>query len=297
MTDYRSNVLEREEAVTDDTTTDSPLHVGYQSWNRDNLCVESYHDNILYYTSRWDALCPYVDVTPEMLAMAKKPFIVYAVPPESAYGVPINDKYGLVHVAAPDFWTEPRRQRKFKELEKLCRSLTVTESVVPGAHLSFDDVYEMGGIHFENYYIHSDEVEGFIDYIQHLDVLIIRAFAENGDLVLTDVSVLLPERSQVYGSFCQWNPAYKKYSPGIFACLLASQWAAKNGYRHYNLGPVDDYGYKALFVTDFEPIFAVAVTDVNHPLARDATSPLHTDFTPAVWNRIHRHVESRSALP
>jgi hypothetical protein len=231
-----------------------------------------------------------VDVTPEMLAMAKKPFIVYAVPPESAYGVPINDKYGMVNVAAPDFWTEPRRERKFRELEKLCRTLTVTESVVPGSSLSFDDVYEMGGVHFENYYIHTDEVEGFIDYIKDLDVLIIRAFAENGDLVLTDLSVLLPERSQVYGSFCQWNPEYKKFSPGIFACLLASKWAAKNGYRLYNLGPVDDYGYKALFVTEFEPIFAVAMTDTDHPLALDTTSPLHTDFTPSVWNRIHRHV-------
>ena len=288
MTDYRSNTLEREEHFTDLATPNQSLSVGYQSWNQDNLCVDSYHEDIHYYTSRWDALCPYVDVTPEMLAMAKKPFIVYAVPPESAYGVPINDKYGMVNVAAEGFWTEPRRQRKFKELEKLCRSLTVTESVVPGSSLSFDDVYEMGGVHFENYYIHTDEVEGFIDYIKNLDVLIIRAFAENGDLVLTDVSVLLPERSQVYGSFCQWNPEYKKYSPGIFACLLASKWTANNGYRLYNLGPVDDYSYKALFVTEFEPIFAVAVTDENHPLALDKTSPLHTDFTPAVWNKIHR---------
>lgn len=283
-------MLEREEHFTDSSTPDTTLTVGYQSWTQDNLCVDSYHEETLYYTSRWDALCPYVDVTPEMLAMAKKPFIVYAVPPESAYGVPINDKYGMVNVAAQGFWTEPRRERKFKELEKLCRSLTVTETVVPGSSLSFDDVYEMGGVHFENYYIHTDEVEGFIDYIKNLDVLIIRAFADNGDLVLTDVSVLLPERSQVYGSFCQWNPEYKRFSPGIFACLLASKWTAKNGYRLYNLGPVDDYGYKALFVTEFEPIFAVAVTDLNHPLALDKTSPLHTDFTPSVWNRIHRHV-------
>lgn len=288
MTDYRSNTLEREAHFTESAAHNRTLSVGYQSWNQDNLCVDSYHEETLYYTSRWDALCPYVDVTPEMLAMAKKPFIVYAVPPESAYGVPINDKYGMVNVAAEGFWTEPRRERKFKELEKLCRSLTVTESVVPGSSLSYDDVYEMGGVHFENYYIHTDEVEGFIDYIKNLDVLIIRAFAENGDLVLTDVSVLLPERSQVYGSFCQWNPEYKKYSPGIFACLLASKWTAKNGYRLYNLGPVDDYSYKALFVTEFEPIFAVAVTDENHPLALDKTSPLHTDFTPAVWNKIHR---------
>jgi len=289
MTDSRSNVLEREEHFADTSTSNPDQSVGYQSWNEDNLCVDSYHEEIHYYTSRWDALCPYVDVTPEMLAMAKKPFIVYAIPPESAYGVPINDKYGMVNVAAEGFWTEPRRERKFKELEKLCRSLTVTESVVPGSSLTFDDVYEMGGVHFENYYIHTDEVEGFIDYIKNLDVLIIRAFAENGDLVLTDLSVLLPERSQVYGSFCQWNPEYKRFSPGIFACLLASKWAAKNGYRHYNLGPVDDYGYKALFVNEFEPIFAVAVTDPDHPLALDTTSPLHTDFSPSVWNKIYRN--------
>ena len=108
MTDYRSNTLEREEHFTDAATPDQILSVGYQSWNQDNLCVDSYHEDTLYYTSRWDALCPYVDVTPEMLAMAKKPFIVYAVPPESAYGVPINDKYGMVNVAAEGFWTGGR---------------------------------------------------------------------------------------------------------------------------------------------------------------------------------------------
>ena len=264
------------------------MRVGYQTWNQDNLCVESYHEDILYYTSRWDALCPYIDVTPEMLQMAAKPFIVYAVPPESPYGVPINDKYGLVDVAAEAFWTEPRRQRKFKELEKLCKRFTVTESVVQGHTLTVEDVYEMGGVHFETYYIHPQEVAGFVDYIQNLDVLIIRAFSEEGDLVLTDVSLLLPERKQVYGSFCQWNPLYKNRSPGIFACLLASKWAAKNGYLCYNLGPVDDYGYKALFVTHFEPIFAVAMTDENHPLALDTQSPLHTDFSPDVWNQINR---------
>jgi len=288
MSDNPSNLLAAEDFHVDLALEVDDMRVGYQTWNQHNLCVESYHEDILYYTSRWDALCPYIDVTPEMLQMAAKPFIVYALPPESPYGVPINDKYGLVDVAAEGFWTEPRRQRKFKELEKLCKRLTVTESVVPGHALSIEDVYEMGGVHFEAYYIHPEEVAGFVDYIQNLDVLIIRAFSEEGDLVLTDVSILLPERKQVYGSFCQWNPLYKNRSPGIFACLLASKWAAKNGYLCYNLGPVDDYGYKALFVTHFEPIFAVAMTDENHPLALDTQSPLHTDFSPDVWNLINR---------
>jgi hypothetical protein len=167
--------------------------------------------------------------------------------------------------------------------------LTVTETVVAGNTLTIEDIYEWGGVHFETYYIHSDEVAGFVDYIQNLEVLVIRAFSEEGDLVLTDVSILLPERKQVYGSFCQWNPDYKNKSPGIFACLLASKWALNNGYHFYNLGPVDDYGYKALFVTDFEPIFALAMTDKDHPLALDTTSPLHTDFTPAVWNQVERN--------
>ena len=288
MSDNPSNLLAAEDFHVDLALEVDDMRVGYQTWNQHNLCVESYHEDILYYTSRWDALCPYIDVTPEMLQMAAKPFIVYALPPESPYGVPINDKYGLVDVAAEGFWTEPRRQRKFKELEKLCKCLTVTESVVPGHTLSIEDVYEMGGVHFEAYYIHPEEVAGFVDYIQNLDVLIIRAFSEKGDLVLTDVSILLPERKQVYGSFCQWNPLYKNRSPGIFACLLASKWAAKNGYHCYNLGPVDGYGYKALFVTHFEPIFAVAMTDENHPLALDKSSPLHTDFNPHVWNQINR---------
>ena len=288
MSDHKNNALQLEAADSELALASDIHRVGHQSWTADNLCVESYHEDILYYTSRWDALCPYIDVTPEMLAMAAKPFIVYAVPPESPYGVPIKDRYGLVNVAAEGFWTEPRRQRKFKELEKLCKRLTVTETVVAGNTLTVKDIYEWGGVHFETYYIHPDEVAGFVDYIQNLEVLIIRAFSEEGELVLTDLSILLPDRKQVYGSFCQWNPDYKNKSPGIFACLLASKWAYKNGYHFYNLGPVDDYGYKALFVTDFEPIFAVAMTDQDHPLALDTTSPLHTDFTPEVWNQVER---------
>ena len=261
----------------------------HQSWNAENLCVESYHEEILYYTSRWDALCPYVNVSPEMIAMAQKPFIVYAIPPESPYGVPINDKYGLVHAGSEEFWTEERRSRKFKELDKLCKDLVVTTSVIAGKNVSLEDVYAMGGEHFANYYIHDQEVEGFVDYIRDLDILLIQVHAPNGDLVLTDVSILLPKRSQVYGSFCQWSRDYKNKSPGIYACLLASRWTANNGYQYYNLGPVDDYGYKALFVTDHEPIFALALTDADHPLALDTTSPLHTDFKPEAWNQIRRH--------
>lgn len=261
----------------------------HQSWNAENLSVESYHEEILYYTSRWDALCPYVNVSPEMIAMAQKPFIVYAIPPESPYGVPINDKYGLVHAGSEEFWTEERRSRKFKELDKLCKDLVVTTSVIAGKNVSLEDVYAMGGEHFANYYIHDKEVEGFVDYIRDLDILLIQVHAPNGDLVLTDVSILLPKRSQVYGSFCQWSRDYKNKSPGIYACLLASRWTANNGYQYYNLGPVDDYGYKALFVTDHEPIFALALTEANHPLALDTTSPLHTDFKPEAWNQIRRH--------
>lgn len=261
----------------------------HQSWNAENLCVESYHEEILYFTSRWDALCPYVNVSPEMIAMAQKPFIVYAIPPESPYGVPINDKYGLVHASSEAFWTEERRSRKFKELDKLCKDLVVTTSVIAGKNVSLEDVYAMGGEHFANYYIHDQEVEGFVDYIRDLDILLIQVHAPNGDLVLTDVSILLPERSQVYGSFCQWSRDYKNKSPGIYACLLASRWTADNSYQYYNLGPVDDYGYKTLFVTDHEPIFALALTDADHPLALDTTSPLHTDFKPEAWNQIRRH--------
>ena len=127
-----------------------------------------------------------------------------------------------------------------------------------------------------------------MDYIQDLDVLVIQVHAPNGDLVLTDVSILLPKRQQVYGSFCQWNRDYKNKSPGIYACLLASRWTQKAGYAYYNLGPVGDYGYKALFVTDHEPIFALAMTDADHPLALDPTSPLHTDFKREDWNQVYR---------
>jgi arginyl-tRNA--protein-N-Asp/Glu arginylyltransferase len=109
-----------------------------------------------------------------------------------------------------------------------------------------------------------------------------------GELVLTDVSVILPKYDQLYGSFCQWNREFKNKSPGIFACLLACRWARDNGLQYYNLGPVDDYGYKALFVTDYEPIYALALVDPEHPLAQDPTSPLKIDFKPEELNQIYR---------
>ena len=272
-----------------DETPGLVKRVGFQSWTDENLLIESDHNDILYYTTRWDALCPYINVTDDMLKQVPKPFIVYALPPDSDYGVPINDQYGLADTQATDFWTEPRRARKFREYDKHFRNFTYTEEVVPGASLSYDDICEMGGAHFDNCYIDAREVDGFVDYIRNLDVLILRVTDASGVQVLVDVSILLPGYNQIYGSFCQWNRDYKNRSPGMYACLLACRWAARNGYRYYNLGPVSDYGYKSLFVTDLEPIYSLALTDLNHPLALDPTSPLHTDFSKKDWNRIYRN--------
>lgn len=265
-------------------------YVGYQSWNVDNLCIDSDHEGIHYYTTRWDALCPYIDVNEALLADAPRPLIVYALPPDSAYGVPINDRYGLVDVSQESFWKDERRERKFKELDKLCKRFVCSEYVVPGRDLTVEDMFEMGGEHFANYDIDDREIEGFVDYVRNLDVLILQAHDENGELILTDVSILLPKYQQVYGSFCQWNREYKNRSPGIYACLMACRWAAANGYRYYNLGPVDDYHYKSLFVTDYEPIYALGLSEPDHPLALDPTSPLNTDFKPGDVNQLYRDV-------
>jgi hypothetical protein len=268
--------------------------VGHQSWTTDNLYVESYHEEILYYTSRWDALCPYIEVNEEMIAKAPRPFVVYAIPPDSRFGVQINDKYGMVDTASEAFWSDERRARKFREFDKQYKEFTYSEQVIPGKDLSFDDMIELGGDHFEKYWIDDREVEGFIDYVRDLDVLVLQMHAPDGTLVLTDVSIVLPKYDQLYGSFCQWNRDFKNKSPGNYACLLASRWAAKHGLRWYNLGPVDDYGYKSLFVTDYEPIYAMALVDPEHPLATDPTSPLKIDFRPEDLNRMYRNEEALS---
>ena len=66
------------------THHDETVHeVAYQSWTKDNLWVLSEHEETQYYTTRWDALCPYIEVTPAMIEMAPKPFVVYAVPPKT----------------------------------------------------------------------------------------------------------------------------------------------------------------------------------------------------------------------
>ncbi|NCW86119.1 MAG: hypothetical protein EBV69_08510 [Oxalobacteraceae bacterium] len=127
--------------------------VGHQSWTTDNLYVESYHEEILYYTSRWDALCPYIEVNEEMIAKAPRPFVVYAIPPDSRFGVPINDKYGMVDTASEAFWNDERRARKFREFDKQYKEFTYSEQVIPGKDLNFDDMIELGGDHFEKYWI------------------------------------------------------------------------------------------------------------------------------------------------
>ena len=267
--------------------------VGYQSWTKDNLWVLSEHENIEYFTTRWDALCPYIEVTNEMLEMAPKPFVVYAVPPKSQFGAPIKDRYGLVNALSQEFWVDERRIRKFRELDKQFRSFTVSERVMDGKEVTAEYLYEIGGTHFENYWIARQEVEGFVDYVRNLQVLIIQVIADNGDIVLSDVSIILPNENQLYGSFCQWDRKYKNRSPGIYACLLATRWAQKNGLQFYNLGPVDEYGYKDLFITDYEPIYALIVSDLDHPIVTDQTSPINIDFEKEQINQIYR---DKSAL-
>ena len=275
-------------------TSQRVIHeVGYQSWTKDNLWVLSEHQNIKYYTTRWDALCPYIEVTNEMIEMAPKPFVVYAIPPNSQFGAPIKDRYGLVSALSPEFWVDERRIRKFRELDKQFRSFTVSERVIDGKDITAEYLYEIGGIHFENYWIARQEVEGFVDYVRNLQVLIIQVIADNGDIVLSDVSIILPNENQLYGSFCQWDRKYKNRSPGIYACLLATRWAQKNGLQFYNLGPVDEYGYKDLFITDYEPIYALIVSDLDHPIVTDQTSPINIDFEKEQINQIYR---DKSAL-
>ena len=275
-------------------TNQTVVHeVGYQSWTKDNLWVLSEHENIEYFTTRWDALCPYIEVTNEMIEMAPKPFVVYAVPPKSQFGAPIKDRYGLVNALSPEFWVDERRIRKFRELDKQFRSFKVIERVVDGKEITAEYLYEIGGIHFENYWIAEQEVEGFVDYVRNLQVLIIQVIADNGDIVLSDVSIILPNENQLYGSFCQWDRKYKNRSPGIYACLLATRWAQKNGLQFYNLGPVDEYGYKDLFITDYEPIYALIVSDLDHPIVTNQTSPINIDFEKEQINQIYRN---KSAL-
>ena len=275
--------------VSNDTIQTVVHEVGYQSWTKDNLWVLSEHENIAYFTTRWDALCPYIEVTNEMIEMAPKPFVVYAVPPKSQFGAPIKDRYGLVNALSPEFWVDERRIRKFRELDKQFRSFKVIERVVDGKEITAEYLYEIGGIHFENYWIAEQEVEGFVDYVRNLQVLIIQVIADNGDIVLSDVSIILPNENQLYGSFCQWDRKYKNRSPGIYACLLATRWAQKNSLQFYNLGPVDEYGYKDLFITDYEPIYALIVSDLDHPIVTDQTSPINIDFEKDQINQIYRN--------
>ena len=123
--------------VQPDFLLEEAVHtVGYQSWTKDNLLVNSEHEGIQYNTTRWDALCPYIDVTEDMLQMAPKPFVVYAIPPTSRYGVPIKDRYGLVNALNPEFWADPYRTRKFKEHDKQFKTFPVSVELIDGKDIT-----------------------------------------------------------------------------------------------------------------------------------------------------------------
>ncbi len=271
--------------------------VGFQSWNEDNLLVESNHEGIVYYTTRWDALCPYINVSEEMLSQVKKPFVVYALPPDGPFGVPIRDYYGMADAQSEEFWSDERRKRKFSLYDKLFRNYRLEQTVVLGKTLSLSVMQTLGGMHFEKCEIGPQEIEGFLDYVKDLNVLILQAFDQDGTLIFTDISILLPHYNQVYGSFCQWNSDYRNDSPGMYACLAACRWAVENGFKYYNMGPINDYEYKSLFVTDYEPIYSLVLTDTDHPLTLDKMSPLYTDFRKRDWNRVYRKVERLKSNP
>ena len=262
--------------------------LGYQSWTKSNLCVDSFHGEIAYFTTRWDALCPYIAVNETMLEMAEKPLIIYALPPESPWGHPIKDAYGLVRVRESGYWEDGYRQRKFKKLRAKHSTYHHEVACMQGSNLTKRQLLAWGGEHFARYGISEKELDGFLDYVRHLELLVFEVRDSTGEKVLTDVSVIMPERGQVYGSFCQWNPAFRNDSPGLYACLLAAQWTYDQGYETYNLGPVGDYPYKHLFVNDVEPIYSLAICPPEHALMRDASSPLWADFEVEHWNRLER---------
>jgi hypothetical protein len=269
---------------------DTETHrLGYQSWTKHNLCIDSFHGDIAYFTTRWDALCPYIAVNETMLQMAEKPLIVYALPPESPWGHPIRDAYGLVRVRERGYWDDGYRQRKFKKLRAKHQKYNHHIDCLPGSDLTRQQLLAWGGEHFSRYGILEKELDGFLDYVRYLELLVFQVKDPMGETVLTDVSVIMPERGQVYGSFCQWNPAFRNDSPGLYACLLAAQWTYEQGYETYNLGPVGDYPYKSLFVNDVEPIYSLAICPPEHALMRDAGSPLWADFEVSDWNRLERN--------
>ncbi len=243
-----------ETLICDRQDTETYL-LGYQSWTKHNLCIDSFHGDIAYFTTRRDALCPYIAVNETMLQMAEKPLIVYALPPESPWGHPIRDAYGLVRVRERGYWDDGYRQRKFKKLRAKHQKYNHHIDCLPGSDLTRQQLLAWGGEHFSRYGILEKELDGFLDYVRHLELLVFQVKDPMGETVLTDVSVIMPERGQVYGSFCQWNPAFRNDSPGLYAWLLAAQWTYDQGYETYNLGPVGDYPYKSLFVSDVEPSY------------------------------------------
>ena len=89
------------------------------------------------------------------------------------------------------------------------------------------------------------------------------------------------------------EPKFLEPFPGALRMPASKPMGCKHGFKFYNLGPVGDYGYKSLFVTDFEPIYALALTDPDHPLAKDHTSPLNIDFKPEEWNQVYRNANTR----
>jgi NADPH:quinone reductase-like Zn-dependent oxidoreductase len=194
-----------------------------------------------------------------MLEMAEKPLIVYALPPESPWGHPIRDAYGLVRVRESGYWEDGYRQRKFKKLRAKHRAYHHEVACMQGSKLTKQQLLAWGGEHFARYGISEKELDGFLDYVRHLEFIASRITAVNGTIAsfgtacnpkpILDWTAFMHRNIHLCGVGIFSVPESRKMEAAAFvqACLVAgnlwhridSRWpldAIANAHRRQEMG-------------------------------------------------------------
>lgn len=225
---------------------------------------EDYEGMTYYYTPE-DAFCPYLNPTREVFDHAPRPFVMFNIIDESEFGVEMA--MGRNVIARPHEWSATQL-KEIRRLDRLFDQARTSSLVMPGSHMTIEEMRRLGDLHFEHYNFQDADINAFLRYAAGRELLVIETVV-NGEVVLVDVSVTVPERNEVCGIFCNWNPKYKRLSPGIYACVLAardveSRWGVK-----YNIG--QEYTYKQKVATGYEKTYGVALVPDGHPLLLDAS--------------------------
>ncbi|HEX4999932.1 MAG TPA: hypothetical protein VFY29_17055 [Terriglobia bacterium] len=247
-----------------------------------SFMAEDYQGITYYYTPE-DALCPYLNPSPEVFEQAPRPFFMFNIVEDSPFGVEMAT--GRNVIMRPHEWNTDQL-KEVRRLDRLFDGARIFSTLIPGNEMTVGELAALGGAHFERYEFRREDLEAFLRFSERRQLLIIEGRID-GHVVFVDLSVTVEENNEVCGIFCNWNRAFSRISPGIYACVAAARESDQRWGVRYNVG--HEYQYKRRLATAFERTYGVALVPDGHAILLDQgeLNPIMS-FRPEDVNRIMR---------